>query len=286
MVRRRRAAAGHGGSRSVGPVQASPATRASNVYRELLDEAGVGAQGFDAPEPPLKRRRHAEDGGSRTARPTRAAASEDERESQDDADVEFEDVVLPPPTVQTVRRDSDEDDDEAGEPGDDAEFEDVDISALIHQHEAAPEPPRELELNLSSRHDANSWSKKTTNRRKPMTREEKERRVEVHKVHLLCLLAHVARRNQWCNDGVVQESLRPHLAEKTARFLDPKPHLSQFGMAESLKTGLQQAGAMWKNKFAVTERGLRRALWATSVDQLKDVSSAPGLFSPTPPSPD
>lgn len=37
-------------------------------------------------------------------------------------------------------------------------------------------------------------------RRKPLTAMERSFRLEIHKVHLLCLLSHVHMRNHWCND--------------------------------------------------------------------------------------
>ncbi|KAL8931668.1 MAG: hypothetical protein Q9216_007120, partial [Gyalolechia sp. 2 TL-2023] len=37
-------------------------------------------------------------------------------------------------------------------------------------------------------------------RRKPLTATERKLRLEIHKVHLLCLLSHVHLRNHWCND--------------------------------------------------------------------------------------
>lgn len=46
--------------------------------------------------------------------------------------------------------------------------------------------------------------KKTAPRRKPVTATEKKLRLEIHKTHLLCLLAHVNLRNRWCNDHETQ----------------------------------------------------------------------------------
>jgi len=177
---------------------------------------------------------------------------------------------LPAPTIQTLDRDSDEDDEE----DEDIQFEDVDFEAWLRGDEAAgaaPEPEtKELELNLSAQQAAQSSEKSTPNRRKPITREEKDRRVQIHQIHLLCLLSHVARRNHWCNDPKVQDYLRPHLTDKTITYLTPGMNLSQFGQSNSLKTGLEQANAMWRAKFEITARGLRRALWAESSEQLQD----------------
>ncbi|KAL8931496.1 MAG: hypothetical protein Q9211_006921, partial [Gyalolechia sp. 1 TL-2023] len=37
-------------------------------------------------------------------------------------------------------------------------------------------------------------------RRKPLTAAERKLRLEIHKLHLLCLLSHVHLHNHWCND--------------------------------------------------------------------------------------
>jgi xeroderma pigmentosum group C-complementing protein len=55
-------------------------------------------------------------------------------------------------------------------------------------------------------------------------------------------------------------------------FLRPKSDMSQFGRAESLKRGLEQAGIMWRKKFRITNRGMRRALWADNEADLENVS--------------
>lgn len=151
-------------------------------------------------------------------------------------------------------------------------FEDVSFNAALEKSRdaAASAPdPKELELNLTAQKAASSPSKRTADRRKPITKEERDRRLDIHKTHLLCLLSHAARRNHWCNDTAVQDTLRPHLGAKTADYLTPGPHLPQFGQAESLKNGLQQAADVWRTRFEVTERGLRRARWAEDAEQLE-----------------
>jgi xeroderma pigmentosum group C-complementing protein len=55
------------------------------------------------------------------------------------------------------------------------------------------------------------------------------------------------------------------------RYLNPGSNLSQFGRTESLKNGLSQSSLMWQAKFEVTERGLRRALWAEDPEDLEAV---------------
>ena len=246
---------------------------AGDIYGDMLAEAGVASQqqqqeGF---ERPLKRRRAgARPGGEKAPGEASSAVRRDDQNDsdEDEEDVEFEDVALPAPTVQTMERDSDEDEDE--DEDEDIQFEDVDFTAPLTDQGSATQGPKDLELNLSAETAATS-ARRAAERRKPITREEKERRTQIHETHLLCLLSHVARRNHWCNDAKVQEYLRPHLSDKMITYLNPGTNLSQFGRTESLKNGLQQAGTMWKTSFEITERGLRRSLWAEDPEHLQAV---------------
>ncbi|KAM5346459.1 hypothetical protein ACJ41O_009464 [Fusarium nematophilum] len=257
---------------------AAPAT-GPDIYQDMLAEAGVNPRDQTTPERPLKRRRAGpKKGEAATEEPSspapvqpspgkssapQAKAAEDESEEED---IEFEDVVLPEPTMQTMELESDEDDEE----DENIVFEDVDFTAPLQEPGSTSQEPKSLELNLTAQQSSTAQGKKVAERRKPLTREERKLRVDVHRAHLLCLLAHAARRNHWCNDGRVQDYLRPHLTDKTITYLNPGTNLSQFGRIESLKNGLRQAEGVWKAKFEVTERGLRRALWAEEPGHLED----------------
>ena len=113
-------------------------------------------------------------------------------------------------------------------------------------------------------------TRRQADRRKVITTEEKRRRVEIHKTHLLCLLSHVERRNRWCNDPEVHGVLRPLLTGKMMSGLHPRTNQPQFGRSEALKNGIQEARNMFKVKYAITERGLRRSLWAEDEELLKN----------------
>ena len=204
--------------------------------------------------------------------PRREEDAEDDDDDDEDDGVEFEDVSLPTPTLQTITRNSDDEEENEGGDDEDVPFEDVDFDFEALQSIPAPlgDQPMDLNLNLTAQKEAMT-PRRSADRRKPVTKEEKSRRVEVHKVHLLCLLSHVALRNRWCNSPEVQDALRPLLSEKMIKYLNPGSQLSQFGRTESLKNGLQQVGDMFRIKFAITERGIRRALWAEDSHQLQDV---------------
>jgi len=232
-----------------------------DIYGDMLAEAGVSAHASTS-ERPLKRRRAGpktddDDGETKDANSSPAQPAEQKSPV-------VKQNGTPAPMVQTMELESDDDED------DDMEFEDVEFEAWLQgDTKPLPEPqaPQDLELNLTA---AMTPAKRQIERRKPLTREEKKRRAHVHQTHLLCLLSHVARRNHWCNDPQVQKSLRAHLPEKLVTLLNPSPTLSQFGRTESLKRGLGELDKLWKAKFEITERGMRRALWAEDVNQLQD----------------
>ncbi|KAK4126878.1 Rad4-domain-containing protein [Parathielavia appendiculata] len=182
-------------------------------------------------------------------------------DASEDGNIQFEDVVIPTPTVQTVLRDSDDEED-------DDIFEDVAIEPAVPSAAIAGEGFKALNLDLSAHMAA--MGPRRADRRKALSNEERERRVEAHKVHLVCLLAHLELRNRWCNDPEVQETLRPLLPQKTVSALVPRASLNQFGRSESLKKGLQEAKELFKMAFSITERGLWRALWAGDEEQLKN----------------
>jgi xeroderma pigmentosum group C-complementing protein len=286
MVGRKRPATRSSTRRGAAAANAAVPT-GGEIYQDMLAEAGVNPRVPSSPERPLKRRRATpkkpvaeavEEPEPVPRKPELSKAPQpqavEEEDDDEDEDIEFQDVILPQPTMQTMELESDDESDD-----EDIMFEDVDFTAPLQDLGSKPEEPKALELNLTAQQSSSAQAKKTAERRKPITKEERKIRIDVHKTHLLCLLAHAARRNHWCNDGRVQDFLRPHLTDKTVTYLTPGSHLPQFGRTESLKTGLKQAEDVWKTKYEITERGLRRALWAEDPEQLKDVCiTAPTSF--------
>lgn len=186
-------------------------------------------------------------------------------ESEDDNNLEFEDVVIPKPTLQTAYLSTeDEDSDEDV----DIQFEDIEIPTPSQREEQPDQGSGTLNLNLTAAQAALAPSKR--NRKQPISKAEKEQRIEVHRMNLLCLLAHVEKRNHWCNDPVVQEALRSVLEPKTIQLLNPRADLNQFGRTESIKNGLLSVRYTWKELFQITEIGLRKALWAEDKADLQD----------------
>ncbi|KAI0133615.1 DNA repair protein rhp41 [Xylariales sp. AK1849] len=281
MAGRKRAAAGS--ARDAPSASASSRqTRASNgrnavpdIYRQMLADPDVRPN-VDPPERPLKRRKRpgekpagAPPPSPKPTSPPPAATSE-VIEDEEEEDIKFEDVGIPVPTAQTMYRDSDEEGSDEDDGEGELHFEDVDFSfpSLDLNASENEEAPKDLQLNLSAR--ANTTPQKALDRRKPINKLEKDRRVKIHKTHILCLLSHAAQRNRWCNDPVVQRTLRKLLNREMINYLNPGSDLTQFGQTNSLRTGLEKVQTMFNTHYEVTERGLRRALWADKEEHLRD----------------
>lgn len=239
-----------------------------DVVKEMVVEVRkakqAAAENEDTPtEPPRKRKRPGE-------KPAKPSKENDAGNDGNDEEIEFEDVPIPAPTIQTMVRDTDDEEDDDDD-DDDIQFEDVNINGA--QANTRYEGPKTLDLDLTAY--MASLAPKKGDRRKALGREEKDRRIETHKVHLLCLLAHVELRNRWCNDPEVQDALRPLLSRKTVGFLRPRASLNQFSRTESLRRGISEAKEVFRTRFEITERGLQRALWAENLDQLKDYKPPP-----------
>ncbi|KAK1448938.1 Rad4 transglutaminase-like domain-containing protein [Colletotrichum melonis] len=246
-----------------------------DVYQEMLMEAAADAGSPAFSEPPAKRLKRPGEGKAEAVK-SQATEEEGSGEDDEDADIEFEDVILPPATVQTMYRDSDDDEDDLDDDTEEevgneeaSNFANVAHGDIRHFQETQEESQK-LTLNLSKHVNATSVTRKGANKRKPVTKEEKQRRITIHQTHLLCLLLHCALRNRWCDDEQVHKTLRPLLSKKIIGYLTPGPDLPQFGQTESLKNGLEQAGAIFRSKFQITERGLRRPLWAEDPDHLNN----------------
>ncbi|KAL2069598.1 hypothetical protein VTL71DRAFT_14277 [Oculimacula yallundae] len=254
--------AGKKGVRGKGKGKATK-TAVPDVYQDMLSEA-LPTQS-EIPERPLKRRKT----GRRDDQNMRSSPAASLKE--EDEDPEFEDVLdtslqefegerdAPVKRQQTAYRDSDDESDDS-----DGEWQGLNLDAEPEDEE----PSRDLDLTLVKKEVPQI--KSIVSRRRLVSKAEKVERLEKHKMHVLCLLSHLDRMNYWCNDSEVQKSLRPLVDKKTLTFLRPKESLSQFGRADSLKRGLDTVAIMWRTRFSITARGLRRALWA---DDEKDLQN-------------
>ncbi|KAI9790218.1 MAG: hypothetical protein M1835_001123 [Candelina submexicana] len=152
----------------------------------------------------------------------------------------------------------------------DMEWEEVDIRGQDKTYSIPEHKDEEKSLNIVLQGNESLDKKPVRLKRKPITAEEKASRLEIHKAHLLCLIAHAEVRNQMCNDTETQAVLKTLVSKRTRSYLTPAHDLSQFQRTRSFMDGLSQAKDLWKVKFQITANGLRKAVWAEGKAGLND----------------
>ncbi|KAI5295073.1 hypothetical protein KEM52_002423 [Ascosphaera acerosa] len=148
----------------------------------------------------------------------------------------------------------------------DMEWEDVAPPSVRPSREASPQPPslsdiRDVQITLQKHDEVTRAQKAAARRRKPASAAEKQMRLAVHKVHLLCLLSHLEYRSAWCNDEEVQRTLVKMLPTKVRSFLRPDRTLAQHTRSMTFADGLKQAMQVFARRFKVTGIGLQKAYW-------------------------
>ncbi|KAK1143306.1 hypothetical protein N8T08_006833 [Aspergillus melleus] len=222
------------------------------VYQEMLAEAEARDSQALAEDRPIKRRKVQEQPSTASvAQITNQAA-----QSQTSADQQYD------RQVQTVYDSSTSDES-------DMEWEEVDLqqaSVVPADTTPAAEDSGPMEITLGKLEDQ---KRRVAPRRKPITGAERKLRLDIHKVHLLCLMRHTQIRNLWCNDEEVQKSLKRMLSRNVISLLNPPEDKPQSTRSTTFIDGLNQASDAFLKRFRVTYPGLRRAHWAEDPDFLK-----------------
>ena len=183
-----------------GTSKASAEGNIPDVYKEMLVDAISSPSQLGDNGRASKRRRV----GGRIVTQSNQEAPSDQSDhtgqvaEASDLDELFEDVnPTPQRIVQTDSEDS---------VNSDMDWEEVQLgNPASREGSSEPENAAEEGLNLVLRAHGNENKAAPSGRtkRKPITAEDKKLRVEVHKMHLCCLLVHVYIRNHWCNDEQV-----------------------------------------------------------------------------------
>ncbi|KAL2829364.1 hypothetical protein BJY01DRAFT_124828 [Aspergillus pseudoustus] len=227
------------------------------VYREMLAEAESREDGYMEDDRPSKRFKPA--GYRATPAQARVAADTSQDASGTGEDTETATAKRPQIVYNSPSEDSAESD---------MEWEEVDIQKTTLPGPAAPvsgEDDEPLQITLGQQQD----QKRRVLRRKPVTAAERKIRLDVHKTHLLCLMCHVQRRNLWCNDEEVQESLKKMLSKHVRSQLNPPENKPQHTRSAMFLDGLNQAGDIIHRRFKVTNPGLKRPHWSDDPEALK-----------------
>lgn len=143
----------------------------------------------------------------------------------------------------------DDDDDDEFEDDDDIEWETVDLSTL-DKPKPPPTPSEPLILTLT-------YSKPKSSVKRGPTPAERKIRLEIHKLHLLCLISHLHLRSTFCNDLKSQSLLLPILEKRIIAELND----TSFQQSKIFKQGLSNAAAAFKRRYKISKPGARKALW-------------------------
>ena len=170
-----------------------------DVYQQMLaDAASSSPSMFSSENRPLKKRRvgsHFVNTENAEASATSCATPPVEDVSKNDASRVGTESPIMRPAIYKSLDDSDDSD------GSDMDWEDVEL-VPYGELSSPKDEPQNLDLVLGGNDDETKQTR--SQRRKAITGAERNTRLEIHKMHVMSLLAHVHLRNYWCNDEIVQ----------------------------------------------------------------------------------
>ena len=236
------------------------------VFRDMLVESGPATR-YDGPSEgrPLKRRKVGLDGSTLALRKAMPALEDtpedfhrgDSPDSLFSADEEIVEQIF-------------EEDDPTEESEED--WEEVDLDAeptVLESAETTKQNDDKAVLTIIP--NAGTSVTRTPRRpsRRPLTTAEKQQRLSIHKINLLCLLSHVSYRNHLCNDTQTQSILKRMVPPKVIKQLHVEPRYSQLQRTKAFTESLRQIAELWFQRFKITAVGLRKARWAASLDAVR-----------------
>lgn len=175
---------------------------------------------------------------------------EDSDESDDDSDVEWENAL------------------EDGEDSDDAE----EVKETVR-------PIGDINIAIGGK-KAEETTVRRKFRRRAITSVDKKRRLDIHKMHVMCLLYHVHRRNTWCNDRRVQSTLRKIVSPLILANLVPNPDLTQYSASKRFVDGLNELKLLWTKRFQITAQGMYKPRWTDAEADVRPFSDFDDLDDP------
>ncbi|KAF1912679.1 hypothetical protein BDU57DRAFT_374503 [Ampelomyces quisqualis] len=246
------------------------------VFQEMLrEEQAAHVSSTDEEErPPKKRKTVSSHKASSTVMPPSPAPHPTEHSRE-----------LPSPATPQVKagrmlqtiEDSDESD------GSDEEWEDalVDGGDSDEEDEVELVTPQvaDISITIGGKKSDEQMTKRRV-RRRAITSVDKKKRLEIHKLHVLCLLYHVHRRNAWCNDLRVQTALRKLVPPKTLLNLVPNPDLTQYSASKRFVDGMNELKVLWSKRFKLTAQGMYKPKWADADADIRPVSDFYDLDDP------
>ena len=238
------------------------------IYQEMLVEAARNPLSKVDLQTKVVKRRKLDDGLSQVT-DSELAAPDLPNGPIDDVETGDESVL----DQSIIRRQTVFDDFRGSDDESEDDFEEVDLEADIevyHGQDRADEP-LQLDLNKKLGPDATS----SVHRRKPATAVERRIRLDVHKWHVLCLLAHLQRRSHWCDDEQIQSILKPLIPRKLVKLFHLDASQPQYQRTHSFNVAIDEVSKIWRSEWKITEQGMRRAYWKEDPDDLKNVDDYP-----------
>ncbi|KAF2276703.1 Rad4-domain-containing protein [Westerdykella ornata] len=174
---------------------------------------------------------------------------------------------------------------EASDASEDSDFGWEDALAETNDEELGTEEDGDVEvgdlsITIGEKESQGQGSVKKLKRR-GITSAEKKQRLEIHKLHVLCLLYHIYRRNSWCNDHKVQAALRQLPSAKTLSNLVPNPEYTQFQASKRFIDGMKDLSSFWSKRFTITALGMYKPRWTDGDADIPDFSAFDDLDPPT-----
>lgn len=239
-----------------------------DVYSDMLAEAAAEEQASSSSWRDPKRRKLAEEPSTQIELDIDLFGSQVE-EGEPGLTASAEPAL---PKLQHVVFDEFEGSDES-----DVEFEDVDLEAPADDLAGdTKSEQKSLELDLSNA--ALKTPSRAAQRRKPVGPAERKLRLDVHKAHLVLLLAHLSCRNRWCESESVHAILKPLVPRKVISLLHVDESKPQYQRSYSFQKGIEEICVLWRLNWTVTARGMHRAHWRDDVDAVKEIDEVEDLI--------
>ncbi|KAF2735320.1 Rad4-domain-containing protein [Polyplosphaeria fusca] len=276
------------GKKSAQPAVSRRSTRKGNVpksdnevplvFQDMISEAEASQDvGVNEGSRPLKKRKTAQ-----TVR-EQELGSEKDTDAQDSQASQYPTQDFrplssanldqsQPRALQTVT-DSEESDDS------DMEWEDALLKDQDHDEEDEEPEIGDLDITIGNVDEDLQRTKRQT-RRRGITSVDKKLRLDIHKMHILCLLYHVHRRNAWCNDERVQSTLRKLAPTKALANLIVNPEHSQYQTSKRFLEGIAELKTLWSTRFKANRQGMHKPRWVDAGAEAQAFSAFDDLDDP------
>lgn len=157
---------------------------------------------------------------------------------------------------------------DSSDSGEEFDFENVDLEKVVQDRKVTNDETSSSELTIKLQ----AQDETKTNRRYPTTAIARKIRLEVHKLHLLCLMKHVSIRNMWCSGDEIRKALQP-IQQRFRGNVHPNTTSAQIQRTRVLLEGLEALSVLWSKSYKITTKGLSGSKWYAEDDLNKVLAS-------------